>query len=260
MEDGGFMSQPAGSSQMDDGKKKRTGGKQALIPATIKMCLETQGGDGDDNCEVDGRFSTQVRIVANILGVEPRETRIHYFFEDGTGKIEGTTWIGQNDDEMPVLKERRDKCVPGQHVVVVGAVKDFNGTKTLRCYDVRPIEDYNEMTHHFLEVCYLHTKAKKEQAKPAVVNFGSTMNSNQGAGAMEVEAPANCLSMHQNRVLEYYNTTGTGDEGCQMAQVADAMANFMTHQECIDAINVLVAEGFLYSTIDEDYHKSTDSC
>mmetsp|Transcript_24425 Transcript_24425/g.75432 ORF Transcript_24425/g.75432 Transcript_24425/m.75432 type:complete len:260 (-) Transcript_24425:285-1064(-) len=257
--DGGFLSQAAPNNERKRGAKQQT-----LVPATVKMCNEAQESpDGDDACVVDGRYSSQVRIVANILDVQQKETRIHYQFEDGTGKIEGTVWPNENDDEMPMLKEKRDRCRVGAHVVVVGALKPFKGVQSLRCYDVRPVEDFNELTHHFLEVCYLHARAKslpavKDEPASNWGGAGTTMN-NQGA-PMDVDAaPANGLTVNQNRLLEHYNVHGTGDEGCQLAAVVQAMAPTMNLNEVHDAVNVLVAEGFLYSTIDEDFHKSTDS-
>jgi len=265
MSDGGFMSQPV------EEKRKRSQ-KQTLVPSTIKMCMgaSKMGEASEDSCEVDGRFTTQVRLVANILSVEPRETRIHYTLEDGTGKIEGTVWTNQQDDELPMLAEKREKCVPGAHVVVVGVLKEFGGTKTIRCYDVRPVDDFNELTHHFLEVIHLHGKSKRAPREPVQQQgdvkqegswggAGSNIGGGQGQQPMEVEANANGLTANQNRIYEYYNQNGQSDEGCHVETVAAAMAPYMNHADVIDCINVLVAEGFLYSTIDEENHKSTDS-
>ena len=259
--EGGFMSQPAGQQE----EKKSQRAKQTLVPSTIKMCLEASLNDDDESVEIDGRYSTQVRIVGTILRADARETRIAYEFEDGTGKIDGTVFANAGDDLLPMLKEKRDKCVPGTYVVVVGQVKEYHGKKNLRCYDVRPMTDFNELTHHFLEVIYQHAKSKKQpvQASAQASWGGATTRvaPQQQQAPMDVDQqPANGLTVNQNRVLDYYNRNGTTDEGCNAQDVINAMAGHMSSNDAQDAINVLLADGFLYSTIDDTYHKSTDSC
>ena len=81
-----------------------------------------------------------------------------------------------------------------------------------------------------------------------------------GAELDELAATARALAADrattlQQRVLNYYTIHGTSADGCDVDDVAAGL--------CIDlakvrsAVDFLEGKGELYSTIDEDHHKST---
>ena len=73
-----------------------------------------------------------------------------------------------------------------------------------------------------------------------------------------IGGPVAALTVNQNRVLDYYNRNGTTDEGCDIRDVINDMVRHMSPNDVQDAIRVLLADGFIYSTIDDTYHKSTE--
>lgn len=229
-----------------------------LIPTTIKMVLEAIATDDGEHLTIDGRDVNQVRLVGNIMRIDRRETKTVYAIEDGTGAIEVTLWLNQGDEELATLSERREKMVPRSYVMAVGQPKHFDGRITLSAYSLRPIENFNEITHHFLETIYVHARAQKDLASPPAWH-----PPNQPAGTsttMDVDNDSG-LTAIQRKVLDYYTENGTGDEGLNIEfviQQCSHLFNF-TAIDVKNAVNVLTSEGHLYSTLDDDHHKSTDS-
>jgi len=63
------------------------------------------------------------------------------------------------------------------------------------------------------------------------------------------------MTADQARVFRFYTTEGTGDEGCNVNSVASSLAMDLNQVKHI--VEFLSSEGHLYSTIDDDHHKST---
>lgn len=252
---GGFVSQAS-----QDAKKNR-GGQQALVPVTIKMILSAES-DGEDFI-IDNRPVSQVKIIGNVMRIDPRATCTVYTIEDSTGAIDVTQWMSSGDEDLQTLQERREKMQPQTYVAVVGQLKSFDGRVTLSAFDIRPMDDHNEITHHFLEAIYVHARALKQpefdQKAAAAAQFGAAP---PVSAAMDQSNDNNGgLTNVQFKILEFYNVNGTSDEGLNI--------NFVI-RNCVDqlnvsaadvkaAVDVLTSEGHLYSTLDDDHHKSTDS-
>ena len=67
---------------------------------------------------------------------------------------------------------------------------------------------------------------------------------------------ADGMTSFQKLVLDYYTEhDGTGVEGCDVNDVAAALGMPLVVVKA--AVDFLSSEGYLYSTIDENHHKST---
>jgi len=47
-------------------------------------------------------------------------------------------------------------CSEGVYVRVIGSAKSFQSSMQVVAFDIRPIVDHNEVTHHFLDAIYRH--------------------------------------------------------------------------------------------------------
>ena len=54
------------------------------------------------------------------------------------------------------------------YVKVIGHLKQFNKLRNVVAFKIRPVEDYNEVTHHLAEVMYCHLASTKS---PPLVGF-----------------------------------------------------------------------------------------
>ena len=57
-----------------------------------------------------------------------------------------------------MARQKLAKMTPGAYVVVHGNIKEYDGRLTISAYDMRPVEDFNQVTHHYLEAIYVHAK------------------------------------------------------------------------------------------------------
>jgi len=256
---GGFLSQ---ASQGDTDTAKKGGkDKQSLVPVTVKQILgASKSPDNDDFFAIGGVEVHQVRFVGNILSADEKETRVTYRVEDLTGAVEVVMWTNESDNEFATA--RRAALQPGAYVSAVGTIKEYNGKISLNCFDLRPVEDFNEVTHHLLEVIYLHAKntnALAGGAAPAVAS-GFVPNNAGAMGRQSAAGPANAESRFNNpiydRVWKFYTDEGGGDEGLHIDHVVQGTGLSMAQVR--GAVEFFSSEGNLYSTIDDDHHKSTE--
>ena len=59
-------------------------------------------------------------------------------------------------EKDPALAAKHDQCTVGRLVAIVGMVKDYESKKYIQIIAMRPVLDWNERTHHFLEATFLH--------------------------------------------------------------------------------------------------------
>ena len=155
---GGFLSQSNRESEGGE-KEKKPRDKQTLTPVTIKQLQSAEKGVGDDDgYKIDNAEIHSVRVVACVQTDEVRETKATYNIEDGTGSVEVTFWLNDAQDEDSWARQKLAKMTPGAYVVVHGNIKEYDGRLTISAYDMRPVEDFNQVTHHYLEAIYVHAK------------------------------------------------------------------------------------------------------
>ena len=228
---------------------------------TIKQVLSaTKAAGEDDGFTVDGREVNQVRVVGNILRQDKKETKHVYTIEDQTGMLECTMWVNQ-EEAGATVEERAEKMVNGSYVCVIGGLKEYNGKLNVSAYDVRPIEDFNEITHHYLEAIYSHAKqtnAIKTGGGGAAAPSSAFGAFNPSGGRVSADAMDTSgdggMTADQTKVFNFYTTEGTGDEGCNVNSVASSLAMDLNQVKHI--VEFLSSEGHLYSTIDDHHHKS----
>ena len=259
---GGFLSQSNRESEGGE-KEKKPRDKQTLTPVTIKQLQAAEKGVGDDEgYRIDNSEIHSVRVVACVQTDEVRETKATYNIEDGTGSVEVTFWLNDAQDEDSWARQKLAKMTPGAYVVVHGNIKEYDGRLTISAYDMRPVEDFNQVTNHYLEAIYVHAKrvgkiqvssgAAAAPKRDSMAGFHPTTHGQSAAGGAD---GADGMTSLQKRVLDYYTENGTGDEGCNTDSVAASLGLDLGQVKA--AVEFLSSEGHLYSTIDEDHHKST---
>ena len=86
--------------------------------------------------------------------------------------------------------------------------------------------------------------------KPELRELAATARALAAGAEAEIE-----VTTLQQRVLNYYTIHGTSDVGCDVNDVAAGLG--MPLLFVMAAVELLSSEGHLYSTINEDHHKST---
>ncbi|KAK5861915.1 hypothetical protein PBY51_017353 [Eleginops maclovinus] len=243
---GGFAS-PAASQGGE--KKGRTRATQ-IIPCTVSQLMSA--AQAEEAFKVGEVEVTQVTIVGIIRSTDKSMTNIQYKVDDMTGApMDVKQWVDTEDPSV-------DSTVlpPGTYVKVSGNLRSFQNHRSVVAFGVRPLEDMNEITSHMLEVVQAHMMLGKPQSQVTPLARLDTGNKGEGySGAKDMVN--NGLSANQNQVLSLIR-------GCPEPQgisIHDLKLrltgiNFLVIKQ---AVEFLSNEGHIFSTIDEDHYKSTDS-
>ncbi|TMW59213.1 hypothetical protein Poli38472_007358 [Pythium oligandrum] len=278
---GGFMdpSSSQGASQNTPSKGGRGGGRsresQTLVPVTVRQLLNRT--EQDDVIRVDNHEISSIKVVGILNNVSPHSTNVTFQLDDGTGVIEGRMFL--HSDDVDFAEAEMAKFRDGIYVRAVGSLRTFQDKLSLSCFAVTPVEDFNEITHHFLEVIYVHCYNTKGALQSSTAtksaaggdNFQMQQSSwNQGTnstylgqssggmasmGSMDYNMDSS-FSNEQKAILDVLGTC-TSDRGLKIDQIFMQLRGQMTEHQLRDALNYLTSEGHVYSTIDEDHFKRT---
>ncbi|KAE8991140.1 hypothetical protein PR003_g21248 [Phytophthora rubi] len=269
---GGFMSsQPSGSQATPS---KRSGAAQSVLPVSIKQLQTLGGASGDDDAlRLDGQELSTVRLVGLLSNLTPHSTNLRFQLDDGSGAFDCQYFV--SGDDQDASEGEMNRLRDGSYVRVVGKLRSFQGKNSLSCFNVTPLEDLNELTHHLLEVVYVHcynTKGPAHDGKADVTmasfNTPTKAGANQwnqpsaaatggfGGGAIDYGAMDSNFSPEQKAILDVLGTC-TSDRGLKIDQIYADLRGQMTEPQLRSALNYLTSEGHVYSTIDEDHFMRT---
>lgn len=260
-EAGGFE----GAAEQKSEEKKYK--EKNLVPVTIKQMLESENGS-DDGALIDGKPAELVRVVAMVTSVEESATKIGYTLSDGTKGINGHIWRSEGDVPNPEVAEIKENMM----VSAVGNMKTFNGAKSLFILAIRPITDYNEMTHHMLDAMMHHAIATKgpipgSAAAEAIKNqkaagqYNANFSSpSGGGGGPQIKAELGADG-DDEIIRAAIATAGAGDEGANYSGVLAHLAllgkQSISKQQVEKYVAAGINDGTLYSTIDDDHFRLT---
>ena len=231
------------------------------MPVTIGTIHKAEQDTNDDTVfRHEGLEFSQIRTIGCIVEMREQSTNILYIIEDGTGRIECKVWLETDQEET--TGDGRSKCVEGTYVRVVGTVKVFNGKRNVSAFNVRPIHDFNEITHHGLETIHVHLKAKGGAAAPgagASVGGVAPPSKTFEGGASVGGGGAESI---QSDVLKVFTQHSSMDnKGLDIKRAIEMLLpKGYNAADIRKAIGFLTDEGHLYSTVDENHLKSTENC
>ncbi|KAI3694710.1 hypothetical protein L1987_77679 [Smallanthus sonchifolius] len=259
---GGFM--PSQATQTADpvpsalSKHRDT---QTLIPLTVKQINKALLSNDDKvNFLIDGVDVNNVKLVGMVLNKAERVTDISFVLDDGTGRVDCNRWVHD-----PVDTKEMESILEGMYVRVHGQLKGFQGKKQLVVFGIKPVTDFDEITHHFVECIYVHsynTKLMKQQASSSnqthmpssAVNTQTyqTAPSNQFTG----QYVADGLKGIDKMVLDYLMLPGSlaRESGVHQEELARQLGIPLNKIQV--ALTCLIDEGLVYNSID-DFHFKT---
>lgn len=273
---GGNMSQGGGFAVDNNGPdaKGKQLNKQSLAPCTIKQLKNAPASGGDNGFSVDGKDLHQVTIVGLITHADEQNTNLQYTVDDGTDSINVKMWIDAATDEAAI--EKRAQWREGAVVRVIGQMRAFNQVRSIVAFHIQPLTDFNEYTFHFIEVVHTHLRNTKgsaaEQGGAPAAGAGMAGASMGVAGGMaggmapqggagfapQPGFAANSVASTQETVMKYFTSYAETDIGCTITDCVSAMGpQGVTDAQVRTAVENLVNEGHLYSTIDDEHYKAT---
>lgn len=276
------------TSQSTTPSKSANRESQYILPITLKQLRMVKKDPMDDNVFLlDDRPLSVVKIIGLVMSISHHSTYINMQVNDGTGQTDVRIFVhgeeqGENGSSYSALTE-------GTYVRIVGNVREYQEQKTISGFSAQPIEDKNQLTHHFLNCIYMHlsrTRGSTSQDKKPLdqnasrsyttplkshptnaSNYNSlrtptqefqTLQFNaQGQRPVQNQQHDSGFTGHQNLVL---NALGASDcdTGVSIEAVTTNLRGQMSTQEIGQALNYLMNEGHVYSTIDENHFKRTE--
>ncbi|KAJ1925182.1 Replication factor A protein 2, partial [Tieghemiomyces parasiticus] len=240
---------------------------QTIRPVTIRQILNIQPDHNDASIVLDDHELTQVIFVANLRKVSQQSAFTIFTLEDGTGAVEAR--MSMNDDlDNPATLEA-NSIPENTYVRVVAHVRSYNNKRQVNVNKIKPVEDMNELTYHFLNVINTHlefTRSNKASgdSKMDVGSGGMDFGlSNPMSSFSNYTAPSatrshtSGFSAIQDKVLQQAQQLDTGDEGAHIGLICQQLRGTYSADEIQHTVEFLVNEGHLYSTIDEQHYKCT---
>lgn len=281
---GGFMPSQSATQSADGFSSGRKGGSQnaGLLPLTVKQISQAVQNASDESFYVDSVDVNNVTLVGMVFNKEERTTDVSFLLDDGTGRVEVKRWIdGQDTHESMEMNAMQN----GVYVRVHGHLRSFQGKKNIVAFSVRPVTDFNEITFHFLECIFVHLhNLKTTGAQPSGTSKSSPLGTNSAVQApnsmyggptagggtglagnynqymsSNMAAVGGSMDECQKRVHAIFEEPSSlsAEAGLHVDEVARRMVGF-NKKQVKDAIEFLVNEGLIYSTIDDDHFKSTN--
>ena len=153
----------------------------------------------------------------------------------------------------------------GVYVRAIGALRVFSGNKAMTAYSIRPITDHDEVTFHFLEVCYVKQQMLKQHGGGGGGGGGGQTAWNAAPPAHPYAAGGGAGGGASVRIsgeikddvrAVYDGPMGARADGIAIASVVQALGGKYTIQAVAGAVSDLVNDGELYSTTDDQHFKS----
>jgi replication factor A2 len=279
---GGYDMGTDGQNDTKGSAEKKTYKNKSILPVTIRQIKKAEREAG--MVKIDNNTPEMVKIMGTVISKEASSTSIEYIISDGTGQIQCKNWVEKdintnNDSNIDGSNNSSAVPVQGSFVSLVGALKEYNDNLSIQIFGtITIIEDYNEMTHHLLDVILTHnmntkgpipgSDAAKDLEKRNANNIGYNMGM-QGMGGMQFGTPAggqggqraNMDSTVDDAIQKAIKQTSFREEGTTVDETFDYLVKSnenITRQQVEDKVRQWNEDGLLYSTIDDMHFKSCD--
>ncbi|KAL4182347.1 hypothetical protein AMTRI_Chr12g242070 [Amborella trichopoda] len=279
---GGFMPFESTQSTQHSPSSSRGRGVSALLPCTVKQLSRIFAGDSS-SIGIDAIESDTIRLVGMVVKKDERVTDVQFALDDGTGKIDvhrcavydiniltcasHIFWVILSGSMMLQLVKRWKWCSKnGKYIRVICQLKSFQAKRHAEALSVRPVTDFNEVTCHFLECCYVHmhnTRHLGGSSQPQT----SSVNIAHGNGPLGHGTPIQAQFSGRsapvgsdedicNRVrIVFMDPAALENDGLHVDEAARRLPG-IPKERILKVIGFLADEGEIYSTINESVYRS----
>lgn len=252
-----------GAEEAKGGSSEKPIKEKSMVPATIKMIKAAPFNKEKNTIDLDGVSPEFVTIVGRLGEVESQSTKDIFQISDGTGSLQLTRWKEENNI---LANERFSECVEGTTVWVVGGVKQYGDVYSIQVYSMRKIEDFNEMTHHLLEVMLTHARNTKGPIPGSAAANMQTNNVNAHnpfaitPGKNQGMALSSGGGNNEKQDALVQAARFCSEQGGEQGGTANDMMKYLTAQgknialgEIKSFLTASEDDGRCFSTVDEDH-------
>jgi len=263
---------------------------QTLTPVTIKQLKSAEQPSLAEPFRINGVQIHQVKIVGYIVDKVSNNAKTIYTIQDCSDQIQVYEWL--NKKESLFEQEQQAQCSPDTYVTVYGMLQYNDDQLSLQKHRMRPVQDFNEITHHFLECIYVYLHNTRgplqlQQQQTNELSSTTSINSpylpqsqrnqtptmfnqyqqNQSLQRHQISMLSNTnmyqnnissgLSLIQAKVLDCFRDDNGNEEGVMVQTVIDKLSRQFPVDQILEAINFLSVEGHIYATVDDKFYKVT---
>jgi replication factor A2 len=192
-------------------------------------------------------------LVGQIINIQEQATNMTFLIDDGTGKIEVRTWLDP-DDQNDYMVINKSTWAEKMYVRVVGNLRSFMNKRSVVAFRIQTINDFDEITFHFLEVLYVHLSFTRSVSSIPVSSTAPSFNnytnsSNNSYNNFQFGGILNSMIMQVIKSTREPN-------GVSVGTIAERLGR--SNAEIKDALESLSGEGHVYVTNEEDRYQSSD--
>jgi len=254
---GGFFSGTPGSQATPSDKKGGPQRAHNVIPINICDILNSP----DEKLKIEDTDVHMVTLVGTVENIESKQTNISYTIKDDTGTIEVVQWIEGEGNPVASIQ-----VVENTFCRVIGSVRQSMDKRHVMAFRVAPISSVNEITSHLLETQYVKLKMRQLKSKmgqpfnniSSTSSVGGSMSGPLASTGFNNSMGITGLTSFQTMVYSIIQATLV-EAGIEKSQIYSSVKGKMATRDVDAALEFLCSEGHIYSTIDEDHFKSTDS-
>lgn len=245
-EEGGFDSTnnmfSSPGQQMEKASKPK-----CLADVTIRQIIEAP----EDGIKIKNIEVQMVKIVGIVKQVEVTSVKVRYVIEDFTGSITGFVYL-DNDNEAGTTVVENTYCT------VVGSIRAQGGSKHIMIFSIVPVEHFSYILEHILEVIYMPLKLESLANKPEEKEIKQEMMSSYGTSSFQGNDMTSDIDPRYKRVFDVISKS-MSENGMSINEIQSAIPNRMPMDQIRNALEYLVGEGHIFTTIDENHYKSIHS-
>lgn len=225
-----------------------------IVPVTAQLINQCTQVEGENSVyEYASMNFHQVCFIGIIRNVIKRANDTTYLIDDMTSSEVNVKLQSDDPDDMESeeAKPHQIQFMENQYVKVFGIIKSLQGEKIVQAFRILPVKELNEVTHHMLECmnASIHYSQKADGSCEMPSGGDNPLknmnNGNSGLGS--------CNSQVSDLIKQCKSS-----QGMHINEICDYLKSF-SKTKIQDALEFLSTEGHVYSTIDDEHFKSTES-
>lgn len=252
---------PGGAAGKDNKKNQL----RSILPVTAETVnLATQVEGENSVFEYNHLRFHNICLIGIIKSVIKRSNDVTYILDDMTSadvtvKLQSDESEDMENDENMVSAQAQ--FIENQYVRVYGIVKSLQGQKYVQAFKILPINELNEITYHILNCMNtsisLASKSNCDasndhQSVPSISN--PLKNVNLNGNQEKTTGGLSGICMQISNVIKQSKT----HEGLHIRDICAYFQN-LSEAKVRETLDFLSTEGHVYSTIDDEHFKSTET-
>lgn len=230
--------------------------KDGVLPVVLRQLQMVE-----ENVEMFGLNYALIEIVALVRGVEYSSTKVTYNLEDHTGQIDAFFWIEEND------QVNQPQLATNCYARIVGSLRTSGESKVVIVYHAEEVTDPNVVTAHNLEVLYVRFKAEAYKKRGVRATYNNTFGGvaiinpsthEQPSSTTGFDNQSNSYGLNPKHLLIYKLIKENGGSTGLNRKELERKCSHISKTEMEAALEFMVTEGIIYTTIDADHYLSVE--